>query len=438
MIEYDVTTGLEIREHFVEQDAQWVEPEAGPIFLPDGSGHYLWFSFASGYRQLHRYAGNGAHLGQVTSGKFDFMGFVDWVGNSFLVTGTGINPLEKHLFLVDLVGAQRQVTAGRGQHDTLLSPNGERVLDTHTNLELPLAIDLLTTSGQRIRRVHEAENPLANYRLGTQRVFTTTCASGEPMYGHLILPPDLDATRKYPILQYVYGGPHSQLVQDRWLGGQGRWVLWLHMMATRGFVVFRADNRGTANRGIEWQQAIHRRLGTLEVEDQVKALDHILQNPWADSERVGIHGWSYGGFMTLSLMTRAGERYRAGIAGAPVTNWAFYETGYGERYMDTPAENPEGYSNANPSAHVKGLRGRLLVVHGTADETVMWQSSIDFLSHCIEAGVEVETMVYPGQLHGLTGRSFSHFLRKMTRFFDDCLLPHRRPVAENPTRDQGR
>jgi dipeptidyl-peptidase-4 len=193
-------------------------------------------------------------------------------------------------------------------------------------------------------------------------------------------------------------------------------------MAAKGYIVLRLDNRGTPRRGIEFEQAVFRRLGTCEIEDQIKALEHVLGLGFADPTRVGVHGWSYGGFMTLSLMTRAGKYYRAGVAGAPVTDWAYYETGYGERYMDTPEENPAGYKTANPSEHVEGIRGRLLVVHGSADKTVMWQSTIDFLGRCINAGVEVETMIYPGEKHGLRGKSFAHFMRKMTAFFDRELM----------------
>jgi len=428
LVEYDATSGRRLKTLFTENDEQWIEPEQGPVFLPDDSGRFLWLSPREGYDHYYLYNREGKVLRKVTSGDYDVLAFTQWDGdgNGFFFESTGENPLEKHLFHASLEGGERKITRGRGQHETRVAPDGRHALDVHTSLELPLATDLLTMGGETLRELHRAENPLKAFRLGTQRFFTIPSADGKfDLHGHLILPPGLDPAkpdRKYPVIHYVYGGPHAQLVQDRWLAGRGRWILWMHHMAAKGYVVLRLDNRGTPRRGIEFEQAIHRRLGTCEIADQTRALEYVLGLGFADPKRVGVHGWSYGGFMTLSLMTRAGKYYRAGLAGAPVTDWAYYETGYGERYMDTPEENPEGYKSASPSEHVKGIRGRLLVVHGSADKTVMWQNTIDFLRRCINAGVEVETMIYPGQTHGLAGKSYAHFVRKMTRFFDRELL----------------
>jgi dipeptidyl-peptidase 4 len=425
LVEYDAVTGKRLRTLFTENDEQWIEPEHGPVFLPDRSGKFLWLSPREGFDQYHLLNREGKVLARVTPGEYDVIAFKGWDGDGqgFFFESTGENPREKHLFHASLEGAVQQVTRGRGQHETLLAPDRCRVIDVHRSLELPLAVDLLTLQGVTVRRLHESPDPLKDYRLGTHRFFTVRSSDDQDLYGHIIFPPDLDPAKKYPVIHYVYGGPHAQLIQDRWMGGQGRWILWMHYMAARGYVVFRLDNRGTPRRGIEFEQAIHRRLGTCEVEDQTRALDYVHGLGFTDPGRVGVHGWSFCGFMTLSLMTRAAERYRAGVAGAPVSDWAYYETGYGERYMDTPEENPGGYKAACPGRHVKGIKGRLLVVHGTADDTVMWQNTIDFLGRCIEAGVEVETMIYPGDKHGLRGKSFVHFVRKMTRFFDQELKP---------------
>ncbi len=427
LVEYAAATGKRLRVLFSETDKEWIEPEHGPVFLPDGSRRFLWFSPRDGFRHLYLYTREGKLVRKVVEGDFDVAKFTGWEpgGKGFYFETTGPNPLEWHLYHASLSGGERAVTHGRGRHKALVSPSGRYVLDSHTHLELPLAVDLLTGLGETVRRIHEVPNPLKAYRMGTHRFFTVKSEDGRDLHGHVIFPPDLDPKKKYPVIQYVYGGPHSQLVQDWWLGGRGRWVLWLHYMAARGYVVLRLDNRGTANRGIEFEQVLHRRLGTCELADQLRGLDHVLGLGFADPDRVGIHGWSYGGFLTLSLMTRAGKRYRAGVAGAPVTDWAYYETGYGERYMDTPEENRKGYRTANPSTHVKGIQGSLLVVHGSSDRTVMWQNTIDFLDRCIRADIEVETMIYPGQKHGFSGKSFSHFLRKLTKFFDRELLDPR-------------
>jgi len=432
LVEYDVATGKRLKVLFTETDKEWIEPEHGPVFLPDRSGRFLWFSPRDGYDHLYLYTRTGKLVRKVVGGKYDVIAFKGWDadGKGFFFETTGPDPLHRHLYHSDLEGVEKAVTQGRGSHRAQVSSDGSHVLDTHSNLELPLVVDLITVNGKQIRRLHEAPNPLKNFRMGTHRFFTVKSRDGFDLHGHVIFPPDLDPAKKYPVIQYVYGGPHSQLVQDRWLAGGGRWMLYLHHMASRGYVVFRLDNRGTTNRGIEFEQVIHRRLGTCEVEDQILALEYVHGLGFTDRGRVGVHGWSYGGFMTLSLMTRAGKKYRAGVAGAPVTDWAYYETGYGERYMDTPEENKKGYHTANPGTHVKNIRGRLLLVHGTSDKTVMWQNTIDFLGRCIQAGVEVETMIYPGNLHGLRGKSFSHFLRKLTKFFDRELNGARTKSAE--------
>ncbi|MBN2492173.1 MAG: DPP IV N-terminal domain-containing protein [Planctomycetes bacterium] len=427
LAEYDAATGRRLRTLLTENDDQWVEPEHGPVFLPDDSGRFLWLSPREGYDQFYLVNSEGKVARKLTTGEHDVLAFTGWdpEGTGFFYESPGEDPRHKHLFHASLEGGERRITTGRGQHETAVAADGRHVLDVHSSLELPLAVDVLTVRGEAVRRLHAATNPLAPFRLGTHRFFTVKTAEGEELYGHLILPPDPDPTRKHPVLHYVYGGPHVQLVQDRWLGGGGRWMLWLHLMAARGYIVVRLDNRGTLGRGIEFEQAIHRRLGTLETEDQLRALDHVLGLGRADPDRVGVHGWSYGGFMTLALMTRAGARYRAGVAGAPVTDWAYYETGYGERYMDTPEDNPEGYKAACPGERVRDIRGRLLVVHGLADQTVMWQNTVDFVARAIEADVEVETMIYPGQDHGLRGKAQEHCMRKMTAFFDRELEPHR-------------
>lgn len=435
---WSAVDGKRLGTLFEEKDSEWIEPEHGPIFLPDGSGRFLWFSHRSGFNHLHLHSADGAHEFQVTGGAFDvneFLGF-DPTGAKIRVHASGRDPRQNHLFecaltkpvygveetdagavITESATRMRQVTGGRGQHRAMLSPDGAHALDTHSNLEHPGKVDLIGIDGRVIRTLHESKNPLDGLRTGRESFFETKTEDGQPLYGHQILPPEFEEGESYPVLVYVYSGPHSQFVRDEWMGGLGTTNLWLHHMATQGMIVLRTDGRGTANRGIEWAQCIHRRLGTCEINDQIAGLDHILENYPGDPDRVGVTGWSYGGFMTLSLMTRAGDRFAAGVAGAPVTDWRYYETGYGERYMDRPAENEEGYDNSDPARHVKGIKGRLLVVHGTSDETVVLQHSMHFLDACIDAGKEVEFFAYPGQLHGLRGRDRQHFYRKMTGFF---------------------
>ena len=435
---YDAKTGGLLRTLFTEEDEQWVEPENPPLFLPNGSG-FLWVSDRAGYNQLFLYSMSGNLMQQITSTPMDLLelkGF-NQAGNGIYFTAAGPDPRQVHLFEAKLtvphasvnsdnkgsitVSHQRpelhQVTSGRGAHSIEIAPGGRYFLDAHNNLDLPYALDLLNENGKTLRRLHQSQNPLSRFQTGTEHFFTTKSDDGTTLYGHVITPPNRVEGKKYPVLLYVYGGPHAQLVTDTYLLGPSPRALWLHYMASKGFIVVRIDNRGSANRGIEFVQSIHRQMGTLEIEDQMKALDYVDSLDFADMNRVGVHGWSYGGFMTLSLMTRKGDRFHAGISGAPVTDWKFYETGYGERYMDRPAENAVGYKTSAPAHHLKGMKGRLLLIQGSSDDTVVLQHTIDFLTHCINQGVDLDYMLYPGELHGLKGKASTHLYKKMTNFF---------------------
>jgi dipeptidyl-peptidase-4 len=443
---WNAADGKAIATLFTEKDDQWTEPEHGPIFLPELSGSFLWFSPRNGFNHLYLYSADGHLMQQVTTGDFDVESFAGFArdGESIFVNASGVNPLEKHLFRAGLApsafrvefgesakkepfkcdDAMFQLTQGRGQHEAKMSPDERFLLDSHSNVEQPLKVEIRDLAGNSSVTVHESPDPWKNARGGREELFTVKAEDGSDLHGHVVWPRDIDENKKYPVLLYVYGGPHSQLVKDEWLGGGGFQGPWYHYMAAQGVIVVRVDGHGTLNRGIDFQQAIHRRMGTLEIKDQLAGLEYVLSKPFVDRSRVGVHGWSYGGFMTLSLMTRAGDTFKCGISGAPVTDWAYYETGYGERYMDRPEENAEGYKEAMPASHLDGLKGRLLVVQGSSDDTVVWQHTIDFIDRCIKADKPVEYMVYPGQLHGLRGPHRWHFYQKMTRFFLDELKPN--------------
>ncbi len=441
LVRYDATTGKKVATLFEETDEQWVEPEHGPIFLPDDSGRFLWFSPRDGFNHLYLYTGDGHLLQQVTKGKFDVASFLEWRKGhpgEFFFTATGKDPRDMHLFLGRIVPPKaqveftnptdakiafedgqtfRQVTTEPGQHSPVISPNGDAVLDTWSRLGALPQTDVIAVDTGKATTVNRSRSPLTDYALGEESFFQTKTDDGQDLYGYMIAPPERQEGKKYPVLLWVYSGPHSQFVKNEFMGGLGASNLWLHYMATHGFVVLRVDGRGTLNRGINWVQCIHRHLGDLEVKDQVAALDKVISMGFADPDRVGVHGWSYGGFMTLSLVTKAPKRFKAAVAGAPVTDWRYYETGYGERYMDRPQENEKGYDQADPGRHIKDLQARLLVVHGSGDKTVVWQNTLDFLEKSIQAGKDVEYFVYPGRLHGLRGKDRQHFMRKMTAFF---------------------
>jgi len=241
---------------------------------------------------------------------------------------------------------------------------------------------------------------------------------GTKLYYRLIKPTRFDSTKKYPVIVYVYGGPHEQLITDSWLGGAG---LFLNYLAEQGYIVFTLDNRGSANRGRDFEQAIFRNVGTNETKDQMTGLGYLKSLPYVDTARIGVDGWSYGGFMTLSLMLRYPGVFKVAVAGGPVTDWQYYEVMYGERYMDTPQTNPQGYKKASVLNYVKNLNGKVLVIHGTMDQTVMWQQSLLFVQKAVSLGKQVDYFVYPGHKHNVRGIDRANLYEKITDYFKENL-----------------
>jgi dipeptidyl-peptidase-4 len=234
----------------------------------------------------------------------------------------------------------------------------------------------------------------------------------------MIYPANFDSTKKYPSITYTYNGPHVQLVTNTWLGGADMWLFYL---AQEGYVVFTIDGHGSGNRGMAFEGGIHRQLGTLEIADQIKGNTYLRSLPFIDPDRMGINGWSFGGFMTTSLMTRTPGKYKVGVAGGPVIDWSYYEVMYTERYMDTPQENPDGYKTACLLNYVEKLQGKLLLIHGTSDDTVVWQHSLMYLKQCVDKGVLVDYFAYPGHLHNVLGPDRVHLMKKMTDYFKSNL-----------------
>lgn len=411
LVRYDAATGKRLATLLTEHDAEWVEPQHGPHFLPDG--RFLWWSSQSGHRHLFLHAADGKLIHQVTKGAFDVQRLcgVGADGRTIWFQASGEDPRQLHLFEVDLETTEaRQVTRERGTHHAALSPDGKLAAVVWSNLETPPSARLVDLATGTAQPLPQLPDPLAGFALPTQRLFQVKAEDDTVLYGHVSLPPNLAEGQKCPVLLYVYGGPQVQLVTDQWLGGA---PLWLQAFAAEGYVVCRLDNRGTPNRGIAFEQAVHRRLGTLEVQDQLRAVEWLKQQPFVDPARIGVHGWSYGGYMTLRLLLTAPTTFACGVSGAPVTDWALYETGWGERYMDTPAENAAGYAASSCLPLAGQLQRPLLLVHGTDDRTVVWAHSLQFVDRCIDAGVVLDYFPYPMQQHGLVGRDGAHFLRMM-------------------------
>ncbi|MBL8756486.1 MAG: DPP IV N-terminal domain-containing protein [Planctomycetes bacterium] len=434
LVRHDATTGKVVATLLRENDPQWVEPEHGPTFL--GDGRFLWWSSKDGHRHLWLHDADGAPLTQVTKGTFDVQALVGLAadGKGVWFEAADEDPRQRHLWFANFDGSEvRKVTRERGTHRATLSPDGTFAHVVWSNLETPPQARLVELANGTATPLPSGPDPLAGTALPQQRMFTIKTDGDVVLFGPVALPPDLAAGQRCPVLLYVYGGPHVQQVTDQWLGGA---PLWLQALAAEGYVVCRLDNRGTPNRGIEFEQSVHRQLGVLEVQDQLKAVEWCKQQPFVDPARIGVHGWSYGGYMTLRLLLAAPTTFACGVSGAPVTDWTMYETGYGERYMDTPAENPEGYKLSSCLPFVGRLERPLLLVHPTDDRTVVWQHTLAFVDRCIAEQKVIDYFPYPGQRHGLVGAHRAHFLGMLHGWLGKHLRPAER-LVEKPAEKVG-
>ena len=421
LVRFDPKTGRRLAVLLQEHDPQWVEPEHGPLFLADG--RFLWISARSGHHHLWLHDADGSNPREITKGAFDVQRvlLVTSDGKTVWFDASGEDPRQLHLFAAALDGSGvRQITRERGTHRAELAKDGHLAAITWSNLETPPSTRLVDLDTGTTTPLPQPTDPLASFALPSQRLFQIKADDDTVLYGHVALPPDLAEGTRYPVLLYVYGGPHVQLVTDQWLGGA---PLWLQAFASEGYVVCRLDNRGTPHRGIEFEQCVHRQLGVLEVKDQLAAVEWLKQQPFVDASRIGVHGWSFGGYMTLRLLLAAPTTFACGVSGAPVTDWALYETGYTERYMDLPAENAEGYEVSSCLPFVDRLQRPLLVVHGTDDRTVVFAHTLQFVDRCIKAGKQIDYFPYPMQRHRLVGPSRPHFLNLLHDWLGKHLKP---------------
>ena len=422
MNKYDANTGEFIQTLFEESNPKYVEPEYDMYFMKTKPNQFAWFSERDGYNHLYLYDISGKLIKQLTSGNFaltEFLGF-DAKDENFYAMTTAISPLENHLYKFNIKDAKSiQLTKDKGVHGVVLSPNFAYFTDHYSNTSTPRKINLADNNGKIIREILNAKNPLKDYKLGEMTIGKIKAADGKTdLYYRMVKPVDFDPSKKYPVVVYVYGGPHAQLVTETWTGGARPYDFY---MAQKGYIMFTVDNRGSANRGLEFENVIHRQCGVEEMKDQMKGVDFLKSLPFVDKDRIGVEGWSYGGFMAISLMVNHPETFKVGCAGGPVIDWKYYEVMYGERYMDTPQENPEGYANASLLDKVQNLKGRLLVIHGGIDNTVVWQNSQDFLKSCIDKGVLLDYFVYPTHEHNVQGKDRLHLMRKISQYFDDFL-----------------
>jgi len=413
---YDVKTGKKVKTLFEEQMKEWAEPEHPAFFIPGNNSAFLWLSERNGFQNIYQYTTDGKLIKQVTAHKWvtnDILGFSKDAKTVF-IKGTGTDARENHTFAVDLkTGKEVNLTKEAGTHNTQLSPNKTGLIDNWSNLSTPKQIDIVNTKSLKRNSIHTSENPLSEWEIGTTEFLTLKSEDGFDLFGRIIKPKDFDASKKYPVLVYVYGGPHAQLVTNNWLGGAR---LWMHYMASQGYIVFTLDGRGSGERGYDFEKVIHRHLGDNEMKDQLIGVDYLKSLKYVDADRMAVHGWSFGGFMTTSLMTRYPGTFTTGVAGGPVIDWKWYEIMYGERYMDTPEQNPEGYKTASLMQYVKNLEGNLLMIHGTVDDVVVMQHNLAFVQACVSAGVQIDFFPYPMHKHNVRGRDRVHLMTKILNY----------------------
>lgn len=420
--QYDAATGDLVKTLFEETDDKYVEPLVPMLFLKSDPAKFIWQSNRDGWNHLYLYDISGKLIRQITKGEWEVLevkGFDEKGENLFVVT-TQESPVSKTLAQVNLkTSSMKQLTKGNHVHNTQISSDGKYILDTYSNTTTPRIVELTNVKTGKATVLLQAANPLNEYALGQLNIFTLKNKAGSDLYCRLYKPAGFDSTKKYPVIVYWYGGPHAQLILNSWNGGAGDY--WFQYMAERGYVVFTLDTRGSDNRGKAFEQSIFRRAGDVQMEDMMTGIDFLVQQSYTDKERMGLFGWSYGGFMTTDFMLRYPGVFKAAVAGGPVMNWSWYEIMYGERYMDTPGENPEGYAATDLTAQVEKLKGKLLLIHGLQDPVVVQQHSVNFVKACVDKGVQVDYMIYPGHEHNVTGKDRVHLYQKVTDYFTQNL-----------------
>lgn len=419
--EYDALTGNFVKTLFEEHDDKYTEPLHPMLFVKNNPSQFIWQSRKDGYNHFYLYNVNGTLIKQLTKGNWEVKaenGF-DEKGERLFFHANEQSPVNQDFYSVNLKsGEVKRLTYGNGFHSCTIDAKGKYIVDNFTSSAIPREYNIINSETKKAVNIFKAENPVKDYKLGTWSLFTIKNAEGTDLYCRLFKPVNFDSTKKYPVLVYLYNGPHSQMVTNTWMAGG---ELWYQYMAQKGFMVFTVDGRGTSYRGKAFEQATHRQLGTKEMEDQLKGVDYLKSLPYVDAARIGVHGWSFGGFMTTSLMTRHPGVFKVAAAGGPVIDWTYYEIMYTERYMDSPQDNKEGYEKNNLLNYVDKLKGKLLMIHGAQDPVVVWQHSILYQKKAVDKGIQLDYHVYPGHEHNVLGKDRSHLMEKITDYFIENL-----------------
>jgi len=413
---YDANTGAFVRTILEEKNDRWVEPEHPAYFYSSSSDNFVWMSEKDGFMNLYLCSTEKGFIRQLTSNKWPALKIVgsNDKGTEIYFEGTGASPLENKLFAVQVSSAkQTDLTPASGTHRTSVSFDGKLIFDQYSSTSVPNIAQILDRKGKQVKELVKAKDKLADVAIGSSELKVLNAVDGTELYTQLIKPSNFDPSKKYPVLVYVYGGPHAQLITNSWLGGSSLWMYW---MAEQGYLVFTLDNRGSANRGFEFESVIHRQLGTVELEDQMTGVEYLKSLPYVDANRLAVHGWSFGGFMTSGLMLRHPGVFTTGVAGGPVTDWKYYEVMYGERYMDTPEQNPEGYKLSSLLNKTENLEGKLLLIHGSIDDVVVMQHSHSLIKSFVDKGKQVDFFVYPMHKHNVAGKNRVHLMEKVLTY----------------------
>ncbi|MBK9401616.1 MAG: S9 family peptidase [Bacteroidetes bacterium] len=417
LVLYSVTSNT-LQVILKEENKSFIEITDDLTFLNDGK-RFVWTSTRNGFNHIYLYGIDGKVVKQVTDGNFDvtkYYGF-DEKTQSFFFQSAEKSPLERHLYAVNMKGKKSLLSPSTGTHTIEFTAGLNYYVDTYSSFGKPYTCSLNDNQGQFLRVLEEnteTKKNLSGYRMGKIDTLSFRTDDGIQLYGWIIYPTDFNPAKKYPVLMHIYGGPGVQTVTDDWDGPN---YLWHQLLAQRGYIIVSFDNRGTPGRGLEFANCIYKDMGNLEVQDQLSAFNFMKKKPFVDGDRIGVWGWSFGGYMTSLLLTKGAGAFKMGIAVAPVTTWRYYDSIYTERYLQTPQENPKGYDDNSPINFAKNLKGKFLLVHGSTDDNVHMQNTMDFTTALVKANKQFDLFIYPNKNHGISGGTTRlNLYTKMTNF----------------------
>ena len=406
-----------------EKDKYYIEIHDNLTFYKDDSG-FLWTSEKDGFNHIYLFQISGKERRQITKGNWEVTNFYGYDDKNKVLyfQSNEESPLERNIYRVNIWGkSKKKLSKKSGTNSASFNSNFSYFINTYSNANLPNAITLNNNTGEVIKKLKNSESllgSLSEYELTSKEFFNFKTEQGIKLNGWMMKPYNFDESKKYPVLMYVYGGPGSQTVLDSW----DRHYMWYQMLCQQGYIVVSIDNRGTGGRGAEFKKCTYKELGKLETNDQIEGAKYLANLKYTDENRIGIWGWSYGGYMSSLCLLKGNKYFKSAIAVAPVTNWRFYDTIYTERYMQTPQENPNGYDLNSPINHVDSLKGNFLLIHGSADDNVHVQNTYEMVDALIKSNKQFDLFIYPDKNHGIYGGTTRlHLFTKITDFINKKL-----------------